>query len=255
MSPVQAGETCVSPAFPEFGKVDIPKQVYLTKITCDGPDRKPVTPSFAYRGTMQPFASEADSHMVARLLAGSFGVDVHGGFLLPDERAQKLPSVPVSSSSCGLTSQFDVLILGFDHTPDLWAFSLDPPISAAINKGHPHLRGDREVVWDGRTLNAFCVYSAAEFSIKGFPCRLTEFLRQVSIYLGKHVLWLASEPRRWLGNVAASGTGHLALDPLGQCWCGDGKIYKHCCLPGEVLRFLRTVRGISVPPGVQITVR
>jgi hypothetical protein len=252
MYTAEAGGTYVSPAFPDFVEIPVPSDVFLTKRTCAGPVRSRVRPARAYRGRIQPFASEGVAASAARLLNGSFGVDVHGGFLLSDERSNSLPAIELNPTRQDLTQDFEVLVLGFDHTPDFWAFSLNPAISFQTFKDHPHLRGDRELVLNGRILHGLCVYSAAEFSISHFPSPLAEFLRQVSIYLAKHLIWLTILPKKWVGNVALSGAAHLSLDPNGPCWCGDGKIYKHCCLPAEVLQALRRVKGLNVPTDLVI---
>ena len=249
----KSGETQVSPDFPDFKEITVPDEIFLRRIGCDGTDAwERRTGSHAYRGRIQPFEIVCDAQAVARMLQGNVAVKVHGGYVLPDQRADTLPEVALDPSIYDVTTIFDVLILTFDHTPDLWAFALNPAISRSNFPDHPHLRADREVIWNGAALHGLCIYSAAEFSITEQHHPLDAFLRQVSIFLGKHVLRLASPTKTWLGNVALSGNAHLSLDINGPCWCGDGKMYRNCCLPGEVVRFMRGIRGITVPKGLQL---
>jgi hypothetical protein len=101
---------------------------------------------------------------------------------------------------------------------------------------------------------------------------MPQFLAQVSIYLGRHVVWLKTQRlfdqdgqmihdglnlssqmtnlpatsiwqkrpalfTRWIGywpgTSAPNGKDHLSLDPDGPCWCGQGRIYRNCCLVWE----------------------
>lgn len=253
MSVGKSGETQVSPDFPDFKEIAVPDEIFLRKIRGDGTDSwERRAASHAYRGHIQPFDLVSDARAVARMLNGNVPVDVHAGYLLPDERADTLTEVTLDPTRYDLTTTFDLLILAFDHTPDLWAFSINPAISRVEFPDHPHLRGDRKVILSGRELHGLCIYSAAEFSIAHQRSPLDTFLRQVSIFLAKTVMRQASPAKTWLGNVALSGNAHLSLDIDGTCWCGDGKTYRKCCLSGEVVRFLRTVRGITVPAGLKL---
>jgi hypothetical protein len=249
----KSGETQVSPDFPDFTEIAVPDESFLRKIRGDGTDSwERRAGSHAYRGRIQPFDLVSDAQAVARMLKGNVAIDVHGGYLLPDRRAETLAEVVLDPSLYDLTTTFDVLVLAFDHTPDLWAFSLNPAISRVEFPDHPHLRSDRKVIWSGQELHGLCIYSAAEFSIARQRSPLDTFLRQVSIFLAKTVLRLAAPAKTWLGNVALSGNAHLSHDINGPCWCGDGKTYRKCCLPGEVLRLLRTVRRITIPEGFEL---
>jgi len=217
----KSGETQVSPDFPDFKEIAVPDEIFLRKIRRDGTDAwERRASSHAYRGRIQPFDLVSDAQAVARMLKANVAVDVHGGYLLSDERADTLPEVVLDPSRYDVTTTFEVLVLTFDHTPDLWAFSLNPAISRIEFPDHPHLRGDRKVIWDGQELHGLCIYSAAEFSMAHQRSPLDTFLRQVSIFLAKTVLRLASPAKTWLGNVALSGnaispsisTGHAGAE-------------------------------------------
>jgi hypothetical protein len=245
----QTEKTQVFPAFPDFVETAIPYDVFLTKKTSFGPLKRRVTPSHAYLGRIQPFESNGDALSVSRMLVADTSISVHGGYLLSDERAESLPATSVDPRLYDLMTAFEVMVLTFEHTIDPWVFSLAPEITALQVPMNPHLRGDRELIWNGKTLHGLCVYSAAEFFLTGHSCPMTEFLRQVSIYFGKYLFWQATIPKTWPGRVALSGLSHLKLDPNGPCWCGDGLRHKECCLPGEVLTVLRRVRGFTLPTG------
>jgi hypothetical protein len=243
----------ISPDFPDFREIPVPSDLFLRKIGCDGEDVwQKVMASRAFRGPIQPFGTAADANAVARMLKASAPVDVHGGYLLPDHRAETLSPVAIDPSRFDLAAVFDVLVLYFEHSPDPWAFAISPNISRSTMPRHPHLRGDRKLIWDGQVAHGLCIYSAAEYSLDRETSSIATFLRQVSIFLGKTLLWLASPGRTWLGDVALSGNAHLSLDINGPCWCGDGKTYRDCCLAGEMIRFLRGVQGITLPRGLKL---
>jgi hypothetical protein len=240
-----AGKMEVFPAFPEFIQVPVEGDYFLTKITLAGHARRRVTPARMYRGRIQPFESDATAVAVSRLLETDRPIDVHGGFLLEEEVAKVILPKASEAEISGATRTFDILAVEFEHTPDPWAFVVSPRVSVDTEPRHPHLRADRELIWEGKRYHGLCVYSAAEFSLARPDGQMSEFLRQVSIFLGKHIIWKRSG--KWLGKVALSGAAHLGLPINGPCWCGDGKIYRNCCLPGEILKVLRTIKGITVP--------
>jgi len=260
------------PPYPLFSQVEIPGEVYLTRIDTGTPIKRVVKPTRAWRGPICPFEDDHAARLVARALAAERPVDVHGGYVLPPYEAHYLPSDPRELRMRSAPMVFEVMVLEFAHTPDPWVFSLSPVISRGFCLGHPHLRSDRELILDGRVLHGLCIYSAAEFSFDPLREKIPQFLDQVSIFLANHIVWsktralysvVGSQPLHWIDDEnlfltmpadtptqirpslrtlwkgywpspsAIFNKGHLNLDPNGPCWCGDGKLYKDCCRPWE----------------------
>lgn len=270
------------PEYPQFMPAQSPGPLHLTSRTHDDqPTIEEVIPSRAWQGLIAPFASDEEARLALRMLAADEPISVHGGTLLPTPTAGKLKRHPMEHRIIGTGLIFDILVTEFETTPHPWVFSLSPPISQSQQKFHPHLRSDRSLQLRSKELHGLCIYSAAEFSFKPDRHPLPQFLDQVSIFLGKHVIWLKTlqlfnrggkcihdgidmntfmstipadaiwsispaEPNFWRGfwpgRSAANGPGHLLLNPAGECWCGKGKPYKDCCLPWERVRYCTKAR-------------
>ena len=154
------------------------------------------------------------------------------------------------------------------------AYLLDPAydlVFLGIND-HPHPRMDQTILYDGRMLAGLCIYSAAEFEYTGGD-RHTQFMDQVLLWIGRHLIWLRTRrlyrrstgaelyvPRpgesigrmvfpdecwrgTWVGPRARSTTRaeHVAhIPPAEECWCGSGSPYSDCHRPIELEELQRT---------------
>jgi hypothetical protein len=133
-----------------------------------------------------------------------------------------------------------------------------------------HLRRDKPIRVDGKSIAALCVYSGAVQRFDSTRNRLEQQLDQTATYLAKYLIWLRTRQlyRRtdegpklvrhraphgkitlaemsrspdlfweghWPGPCAPSGTeAHLAtIKPDDECWCWSGKAYGECCRPRE----------------------
>jgi hypothetical protein len=228
-----------------------------------------VEPIRAWQGVIQPFETDTAAREAVRLLALDQPVDVSGGRITAPPDANWMMPNPAEPRLVGCNIAFDLLVLEFEPPAHPWVFSLSPAISKLTFPYHPHLRTDRGVHLPSRTINGFCVYSAAEFTFDSALPMIPQFLNQVSVFLAKHVAWCKTQrlfnvvtgemihdgvgreqngvpPNSiwqihptdqwigfWPGKVAANGRDHLKLDPEGECWCGRGGKYKDCCRPEE----------------------
>jgi hypothetical protein len=271
------------PHFPTFNQVTIPLETWLHR--CEGRSmiRRRVIPTKVWRGLIRPFETDSDAVLVSRALAAERPLDVHGGYVLPPFEAKYLRSDNREVFLTGICSAFDVLILEFSHTPHPWIFSLSPRISSSRFPNHPHLRRDRELMWEDEMLHGLCVYSAAEFDFDPQKERLEQYLAQASLFLANHAIWAKTRalcalpsniplymfgdpdmystlPARtcvqrwpgfrtaWIGYwpspSAINGRGHLSLDSNGPCWCGDGRLYRNCHMAFEETFYAKPGRNI-----------
>jgi hypothetical protein len=257
------------PSFPQFLSVPVPEDVTLTSRV----DGKPVTtrvhPTAAWQGVVRPFESDTEARRVLRLLSLDRAVDVWGGQLIAPAGVNRIPPHSEEDRLTGCDVAFDLLVLEFQPPWHPWVFSLSPPISRHEFPDHPHMRSDRTIRLGSRTLEGFCMYSAAEFKFGRTEPQVPQILRQAAIFLAKHIVWrktqrlvnrqtgqtihdgiglspdyvhpdsvwqvkpIARWVGLWPGKSALSGAEHLKLDPEGECWCGKGNKYKNCCRPEE----------------------
>jgi len=261
------------PLFPQFVAVELPTNVFLMDRNALGQSVKTrVHPIRAWQGILTPFANDTEAKQVLRSLAADRPIAVDGGRLVPMPESAMMKVQDAESRMSEMSISFDVLVLEFEPPAHPWVFSLSPPIFQRPQRHHPHLRSDRLLELPSRTLHGFCVYSASEFTFESSQPVIPQFLAQVSIFLGKHAVWMRTQrlfgmgrkilhdgidlstvastipvdacwQRRpatfttwvgyWPGTGAENGANHLLLDPNKECWCGKGRLYKDCCLIWE----------------------
>jgi hypothetical protein len=164
--------------------------------------------SKAWRGTIQPFASDEIAKKLLRHLDRDLPVDVDHGELRPIKGAESVIEHWLEPMLVQMTTRFSILVLDYGNDQHPRGFSLRPRISTSVFPGHPHLRLDQSIVQCGYELQALCVYSAAEFRYSTVAPRIVQYLDQIAIYLAKHLIWMRT---RRLYEVA---TGTLLYAPI-----------------------------------------
>ena len=221
----------------------------------------------AYRGFIRPFSDDATARRVLRALESGRPINIDGGRL--DADYPDLPEHPYEEFLIDMAAPFIVLALEFPDPQRPRAYLLDPPMVARLSECC-HLRRDKKIHVEGKTVPALCVYSGALFRFKNDRPQVHQLLDQTATYLAKYLVWLRTRnlfrygqngklllrKRRpgdpvttaeisrapevfwdghWPGLAALSShADHLAMiKPGDECWCWSGLRYGDCCRPRE----------------------
>lgn len=103
----------------------------------------------------------------------------------------------------GMSIRCKLLILVMPAPSHPRAYLLSPLFSEHYATVHPHPRFDQSIVWDGRKVPGLCIYSASEFKYDAARERNSQFLEQVTLYVGRHLIWLKT--RRLLRGYPPNG--------------------------------------------------
>lgn len=222
----------------------------------------------AYEGFIRPFSDDATARRVLRALEEGASLQVSGGRL--DAELSGTMDSPYGPYLIDMAEPFTILLLEFDGTDRPRTYLLDPPMVPRFSQCY-HLRHDKQIQIDGKSLAALCVYSGAVQRFDSNRSRLEQQLDQTATYLAKYLIWLRTRQlhrrtnegpvlvrRRaphgritmaevsrsrdlfwdgyWPGPCAPSGPeAHLATIRFeGECWCWSGKRYGECCRPREL---------------------
>jgi hypothetical protein len=224
---------------------------------------------WAYRGFIRPFSDDATAQRVFRAIENGAPLQVYGGRLDAEENELHSHPHPIDEFLIDMFTPFNVLLLEFPGTEHPRTLLLDPLMTPRVSECR-HLRTDKSVKIDGRSLSALCVYSG---SLQKFECgrsRAEQLLDQTATYLAKYLVWLRTrrlyrripgglrlvkagapngkittaeidrDPNMfwegyWPGKSAPSGpAAHLAtIKAEDECWCWSGDKYGRCCRPKE----------------------
>lgn len=220
-----------------------------------------------FKGFIRPFSDDATARSVLRAIEGGVPLQVSGGRL--DVELSEPKDHPHDPYLIGMAEPFTILLLEFPGSEHPRTYLLDPPMVPRSSQCY-HLRGDKPIQIDGKSLAALCVYSGAIQRFDSERSRLEQQLDQTATYLAKYLIWLRTRQlyrrtnegaklvrRRapygkvilaevsrapdffwdgyWPGPYAPSGSAaHLAtIKPDEECWCWSGKSYGECCRPRD----------------------
>jgi hypothetical protein len=94
---------------------------------------------------------------------------------------------------CGIMGMsFEILVLEFEGGRHPRVYGVSPEISRRRFPTHPHLRDDQQVVFNGKPLQALCIYLASDGVLERNDMQLVQVLDYTSMYLAKHLLWTAT---------------------------------------------------------------
>lgn len=122
-----------------------------------------------------------------------------------------------------------------------------PAIDYIRYPGHLHLNTGAIVRETGHYMPDTLCYRKSFEELLALPLRerLLETLFEVSMWLYRHQIWVASG--EWIGEhepTLGPETFHHHLNPAGYCRCGSGKKYRACCMPRD------TIVGASMFPKI-----
>jgi hypothetical protein len=221
----------------------------------------------AWSGILQPFANDETARMFLRSMEDGKRVEIDEGAVFPRSSMRRHWADPLLVEMNQLCR---VMILESPAPAHPRAYLLDPSYDAAFLRfnNHPHPRWDQALEIDGKLFVGLCLYSAAEFAYLPNVEKSAQFLDQVSLWVGRHLIWLktrrlycnTSSGRSetyvpgpgeqigwpvgrgeywegiWSGPRARSTTAaqHFAnIQPAHECWCGSGISYSQCHRPRE----------------------
>jgi hypothetical protein len=149
----------------------------------------------AYRGRIQPFASESDIVGIVAHLRGAEKVRVEvGGELAHPLWCEGRHQRPVELADLGKVKiSFEVLLLDFEWPRHCRVFGVAPEISRRTFPQHPHFRDDQMSIVDDKPLPALCTYLSSDNALKRDETELVQILDFTSIYLAKHAFWAATQ--------------------------------------------------------------
>jgi hypothetical protein len=228
--------------------------------------------SRAFSGFLRPFSDDANAQRVLCALKDGVLIEVSGGRLdvgSLDVGSKEPPSHPLHQYLVDMAVPCWVLILDFPGEEHPRAYLTDPAMVPRFSECE-HLRYDKSIELDGRTVPALCVYAGNLMRFDPSRSRLEQFLDQTSTYIAKYLIWLrtrelflrtpegdrlirarrpnfkitpkeatASESYLWKGYwpgpSAPSGPfAHLAtVKREDECWCWSGERYGECHRPRE----------------------
>ncbi|HET9285268.1 MAG TPA: SEC-C metal-binding domain-containing protein [Candidatus Angelobacter sp.] len=87
---------------------------------------------------------------------------------------------------------FELLMLEFPGTRHPEIYAVSPEISRRRYPTHPHLRDDHQVVFAGKPVQALCTYLSSDGVLNHDDMRLVNLLDYTSMFLAKHMFWLAT---------------------------------------------------------------
>jgi hypothetical protein len=141
---------------------------------------------------MQPFPDESEYAGVMSHLEKDEIVRVrrHGRLAHPDwcRLSHSFP-FPFSSS---MQLTFEILMLEFPGSRHPRVYAVNPEISRRRFPNHPPLRDDQLIVFRGKPLTALCTYLSSDGVLERDERQLVHLLDYTSMYLAKHMLWMAS---------------------------------------------------------------
>jgi hypothetical protein len=238
---------------------------YTQFVACGVPEGSGA--SCAYIGFIRPFSDDATARRVLRAIEEGIPLQVSGGRL--DVELSEAKCHPHGPYLIDMAEPFTILLLEFPGSEHPRTYLLHPPMVPRFSQCY-HLRGDKSIQIDGKSLAALCVYSGAIQRFDSNRSRLEQQLDQTATYLAKYLIWLRTRQlyrrtnegpelvrRRaphgkvtqtevsrardffwdgyWPGPCAPSGSAaHLAtIRPDEECWCWSGKLYCECCRPRD----------------------
>jgi hypothetical protein len=141
----------------------------------------------AWTGAIQPFSSDDSARGFLRDATAGKQIWIHAGSIRD--------SVPrgghwADAYLLDMARPCTTLMLVMPPPAHPRAYLLRPKFPEYYSWMHPHPRFDQTVEWDKGRIPGLCVYSAAEFEYDASCDRTQEFLDQLTIFLGKHLIWL-----------------------------------------------------------------
>lgn len=144
----------------------------------------------AWRGVLCPFPDDSElGTVLAHLERGQVVRVEQGGRLVhpPDCPGDEAPAYTHHLTTVSVA--FHLLLLDFGPKRNPRVYGVRPEISRRTFPGHPHLRDDQLVLWEGRPIPALCAYLASDGVLPRDEMRLVHVLDFTSFFLAKHLVW------------------------------------------------------------------
>jgi SEC-C motif len=141
----------------------------------------------AWVGTIRPFPDDETARSFMRAAEADEPIWIHAG------RVQQ--SIPQGSHWAdpylvNMARDCTVLTLVMAPPAHPRAYLVNPRVPNHYIHVHPHPRSDQMIEFDGLPTPGLCIYSAAEFKYDPDRDRTSQFLDQLTIFVGKHLIWL-----------------------------------------------------------------
>jgi hypothetical protein len=155
--------------------------------------RVPVPPNSraksAWKGTIQPFDSDASARAFLRDAEADRTIWVGGGSIRPSRACERHWANPLLVN---MAVECEVLVLLREPPAHPCSHLLKPRFGDHYSYPgiHPHPRHDQRIELDGAGVPGLCVYSAPEVEFDPEIDPLSQYLDQLTIYVGKHLIWL-----------------------------------------------------------------
>lgn len=135
------------------------------------------------------------------------------------------------------------------------AIVLDPIINRDVFPDHPHLNFSSRCLIDGKVYvlpESLCYIEDPEDLGKDSINKMEEALIQISMWLYRHQVWLATREQKldWIGPGNLSGLNSvsyaLTVNPFSPCRCGGKDIYMNCHLLSDIQAAKKTPFKMNV---------
>jgi hypothetical protein len=141
----------------------------------------------AWRGKIKPFNSGPSARAFLR--------DAEAGEEIWISAGQIKDSIPIGAHWAdeylvGMDRECTVLILKMPAPAHPRAYLINPAFPEHYSWVHPHPRFNETIEWEKRRIPGLCVYSPPEFKYDESQDKMRQFLDQVTIFVGKHLIWL-----------------------------------------------------------------
>jgi SEC-C motif len=176
----------------------------LECIAVEGPPRAPLCPEYpqfnqvsvpagsdalsAWIGALRPFENDEAARDFLHAMEQRGDICISAGNIRSAAVHQKIHWA--DPLLIGMTSQCDVLVLVQPLPAHPRAYLLSPLFAEHYSYTHPHPRFDISIRWKNKNIPGLCVYSASEFRFQPAIDRNAQFLDQVTLYVGRHLIWL-----------------------------------------------------------------
>jgi hypothetical protein len=141
----------------------------------------------AWIGDIRPFSSDSCARAFLESIECDKPIWISGGNVREEKSRQRHWA---NRLLVNMTVSFRTLLLILPAPAHPRSYLISPTFPEHYSWVHPHPRFDQTIEFEGRKIPGLCIYSAAEFQFKPDDDPMTQYLDQLTIYLGKHLIWL-----------------------------------------------------------------